>query len=133
MPQYFVAGYLPDDFDRIQSGRSDGPRNPCAQQRDDGCRRQEICLRPWVREVAASADQKAESSSPMGHTLRPRNTSAVFGFWNALTWTRRWHGHAKASMQLGGRSRCERSSSAPHPASKWGGLEQKKVSEWRRR
>ena len=38
----------------------------------------------------------------MGHTLRPRNTSAVFGFWNALTWTRRWHGHAKASMQLGG-------------------------------
>jgi hypothetical protein len=43
----------------------------------------------------------AESSSPTGRTLRPRNTSAVFGYWNALTWTRRWHGRAKASPPPG--------------------------------
>src|SRR5713101_6024894 len=57
----------------------------------------------------------AESSSPTGRTLRPRNTSAVFGYWNALTWTRRWHGRAKASPPLGGRSRCERSFSVRQP------------------
>src|SRR4030095_529288 len=57
----------------------------------------------------------AESSSPTGRTLRPRNTSAVFGYWNALTWTRRWHGRAKASPPLGGRSRGERSFSIRQP------------------
>src|SRR5580692_3503573 len=57
----------------------------------------------------------AESSSPTGRTLRPRNTSAVFGYWNALTLTRRWHGRAKASPPLGGRSKCERSFSIQHP------------------
>src|SRR5277367_5571230 len=56
-----------------------------------------------------------ESTSPTGHTLRPRNTSVVFGYWNALTWTRRWHGLAKASPPFGGRSRCERFSLTPPP------------------
>src|SRR5262249_25843607 len=67
----------------------------------------------------------AESSSPTGRTLRPRNTSAVFGFWNALTWTRRWHGRAKASSPLGGRARCERSSLCrpPQRTERYGGSE----------
>src|SRR5713101_432461 len=41
----------------VPNGRSGGPRDPRAQQRDDCCRRQEIRLRPWGREVAAKADR----------------------------------------------------------------------------
>ena len=80
MPQYLVAGYLPDDFDPSQADEA-----------------------------------MAESSSPTGRIFRPRNTSAVFGYWNALTWTRRWHGRAKASPPLGNRARCERSFSVRQP------------------
>jgi len=57
MPQYLVAGYLPDDFDPSQMDEAVGPRDPRAQQRDDCCRGQEIRLRPWVREVATKADR----------------------------------------------------------------------------
>src|SRR5882672_11280563 len=41
----------------VPNGRSNGPRDPLAQQRDDCCRRQEIRLRPGGREVAANADR----------------------------------------------------------------------------
>src|SRR5882757_1391373 len=41
----------------VSNGRSGGPRYPRAQQRDDCCRRQEIRLRPWGREVATKADR----------------------------------------------------------------------------
>ena len=53
----------------------------------------------------------AESSSPTGHTLRPRSTWADSRYWNALIWTRRWRGRARAPSPAGGRGRCERSSS----------------------
>jgi len=48
-----------------------------------------------------------KSSSPTGPYLETKEHTAVFGYWNALTWTRRWHGRAKASPPTGGRSRCE--------------------------
>jgi hypothetical protein len=55
MPQYLVAGYLPDDFDPSRADEALGREIHALKQRDDCCRRQEIRLRPWVREVVASA------------------------------------------------------------------------------
>ena len=113
MPQYLVAGYLPDDFDPSLVDEAMG-RDIHALNKEmiaAGVRKFACGLGPRSRCVRSPM---AESSSPTGRTLRPRNTSAVFGYWNALTWTRRWHGRAKASSPPGGRSRCERSSSFRH-------------------
>src|SRR6202000_2233544 len=45
--------------------------------------------------------------------LRLRNTSAAFGYWNALIWTKPSHGRAKASSPSKVRSKCGRYSSSP--------------------
>ena len=110
MPQYLVAGYLPDDFDPSQVDEATG--------RAIHALNKEMRLPASGNSLAALGPQSrcvrspmAESSSPTGRTLRPRNTSAVSGYWNALTWTRRWRGRARASLPLGGRSRCARYSS----------------------
>jgi hypothetical protein len=57
MPQFLVAGYLPDDFDPSQMDEAAGRKIHAFNQRDGGRRCPEIGLRPWGREVAASADR----------------------------------------------------------------------------
>src|SRR6266404_7644156 len=47
-------------------------------------------------------------SSPTGRTWRPRSTSAGFGYWKPLTWTRRWRGGARQPSLVRPRSRCAR-------------------------
>ena len=114
MPQYLVAGYLPDDFDPSQADEALG--------RDIHAINKEM-IAAGVRKFACGlGSAKSLRAQTDGGVLitdgpYPRNTSAVFGYWNALTWTRRWHGRAKASPPLGGKSRCERSSSIRQPTS----------------
>ena len=102
MPQYLVAGYLPDDFDPSQADEATG-REIHALNKEmiaAGIRKFACGLGPRSR---CEGRRMAETSSPTGRTLRTRETSAVFGYWNALIWTRRWHGLEKASPPLGGR------------------------------
>ncbi len=131
MPQYLVAGYLPDDFDPSQADEATGREiHALNKEMIAAGVRKFACGLGSAKSLRAQTDggvlitdgpyletKEHKSSSPTGRTLRPRNTSAVFGYWNALTWTRRWHGRAKASPPLGGRSRCERSFSVRQPTS----------------
>ena len=134
MPQYLVAGYLPDDFDPSQADEATGREiHALNKEMIAAGVRKFACGLGSAKSLRARA--MAESSSPTGPTLRPRNTLAVFGYWNALTWTRRWRGRAKASPPLGGRSRCARYSSSRQPTSNRAAdlNEQTKVRERRRR
>ena len=114
MPQYLVAGYLPDDFDPSQMDEAVG--------REIHALNKEMIaagVRKFACGLGAAKSLRTQSDGEVlitdGPTLKPRNTSAVFGYWSALTWTRQWRGRAKASPPLADRSRCERSSSNPHP------------------
>ena len=57
MPQYLIAGYLRDDFDPSQVDEAMGREIHALNKEMIVCRRQEIRLRPWSREVAATSDR----------------------------------------------------------------------------
>jgi hypothetical protein len=116
MPQYLVAGYLPDDFDPSQVDEAMGSAIHALNKE---------MIAAGVRKFACGLGA-AKSLRPQtdggvlitdGPYLETKDTSAVFGYWNALTWTRQWHGRAKASPPLRGRSRYERSFSIRQPTS----------------
>ena len=110
MPQYLVAIHLPDDFDPSREDE--------AMERDIDALNEEMEAEGAGFSLAASPplamrshcgrSPTARCSSPMGHTWRPRSTSAAFGYWKPLTWTRRWRGGARPSLPVGPRSRCAR-------------------------
>jgi hypothetical protein len=114
MPQYLVAGYLPDDFDPSKADEAMG--------RDIHALNKEMIaagVRKFACGLGSAESLRAKSDGGVlitdGPYLGPRNILAVFGYWNALTWTR-WDGRAKASPPPGGRSRCERFSLIRPPA-----------------
>ncbi len=57
MPQYLVAGYLPDDFDPSQADEALGREIHALNKEMIAAGVRKFALRPWVREVAASADR----------------------------------------------------------------------------
>src|SRR5205807_1136349 len=67
----------------------------------------------WVRPVRCGRKPMVKSSSPTARTWKPRSTWAVFRYWNALTWMRRWLGRGRPPKWVGGRSRCARFFSCP--------------------
>ena len=111
MPQYLVAIHHPDDYDPFVAEDE-------AMHRDIDTLNEEMIaagVRVFVGGLhhASSAKSLRRSpmvrcSSPTGRTWRPRSTSAVFGCWKPLTWTRRWRGGARPSSPVGRRSRCAR-------------------------
>src|SRR5258708_2756782 len=48
----------------------------------------------------------AKCSLPTDRTPRPRSTWADFGYWNALIWTRRWHGRKRLPSSAMWPARC---------------------------
>lgn len=110
MPQYLVAGYLPDDFDPSTVDE--------AMINDIHALNKEMIaagVRKFACGLGATKSLRAQAGGEIlvtdGPTWRPRNTSAASGSWNAPTWTRRWPGRAKVSSPLAARSRSARSSS----------------------
>src|SRR5262245_9901918 len=97
MPHYLISGYRPDDFD------------PSTQ---DEAMMEEIMeeIHALNREMIAAGVRKLAGGLGPASTLRPqpngellltdgpyletKSTWAVCGYWNALTWTRRWRGCA---------------------------------------
>jgi hypothetical protein len=57
MPQFLVAGYLPDDFDPSQMDEATGRKIHAFNKEMEARRCPEIGLRPWGREGAARADR----------------------------------------------------------------------------
>jgi hypothetical protein len=116
MPQYLVAGYLPDDFDPSQVDEAMGRKIYALNKQMTAAG-----VMKFACGLGAAKALRAQTDGGVLITDRPyletKEHTAVFGYWNALTWTRQWHGRAKASPPLGGRSRCERSFSIPHPTS----------------
>jgi hypothetical protein len=108
MPQYLVAGYIPDDFDPSTV-------DPAMGQKIHALNKEMIAagVRKFAGGLGPPKCMRAQAGGKVlvtdGRTSRPRNTSAVYGYWNARTWTRRWHGRAKASPPSGGSSRYGRS------------------------
>ena len=111
MAQYLVAIHHPDNYDPSTEGE--------AMVRDIDTLNEEMdaagagsslaaSLRPAARSRCGRSPM-ARCSSPTGRTWRPRSTSAVFGYWKLLTWTRHWRGAARLSLRAGRRSRCARS------------------------
>ena len=111
MPQYLVAIHHPDDWDASIESEAMLRGHPRAQPRDDCCRCQEVRRRPNPGRQSRSRCGRSPTvkcSSPTGRIWRPRSTSAVFGCWKPLTWTRRWRGGARLLSPAGRRSRCAR-------------------------
>ena len=116
MPQYLVAGYIPDNFDPSQADEATG-REIHALNKEmiaAGVRRF-ACGLGSAKSLRAQTDDGVLVTD--GPYLETKEHIGGFGSWNALTWTRRWHGRAKASPPLGGRSRCEKSFSIHQPTS----------------
>ena len=57
MPQFLVAGYLPDDFDPSQMDEATGRKIHAFNKEMNAAGVRKLRLRPWGREVAASADR----------------------------------------------------------------------------
>ena len=114
MPQYLVTIHLPDNYDPSLQDE--------AVVRDIHALNREI-IAAGVRKFACGL-----SPAPLAKTLRAQPDGGVlvtdgpyletkehiggFRYWSALTWTRRWHGPARAPSPVGCRARCESSSSA---------------------
>lgn len=133
MPQYLVAIHHPDNYDPSREGD--------AMIRDIDVLNQEMMAAGARLSLAASPPPAVRSrcgrspmarcSSPMGHTLRPRSTSAAFGYWKPLTWTRPWRGAERPSSPVGHRSRCARLGGIRKQLS--GGIGQAPFSEEKRK
>lgn len=114
MPQFMVAIHHPDNYDPSLESE--------AMVRDISALNKEMIaagVRIFAGGLSSPSQAKSLRAQPDGKVLvtdgptwRPRSTSAVFGSWKPLTWTRRWRGRARRSSPVGRRSRCERSSSS---------------------
>ena len=110
MPQYLVAGYIPDDFDPSQADEATG--------REIHALNKEMIaagVRKFACGLGSAKSLRAQTDGGVLITDGPylETKEHIGGFWIlALTWTRRWRGRAKASPPLGGRLRCERYSSS---------------------
>ncbi len=84
MPQYLVAGYLPDDFDPSQMDEAVGREIHAVNKEMIAAG-----VRKFACGLGAAKSLRPQTDGEVlitdGRTLRPRNTSAVFGYWNALT------------------------------------------------
>ena len=110
MPQYLVAIYHPDDFD---------PSVETEAMIDEIHALNREMIAAGVRKFAAAFPRPAtpsrcgrspmvRCSSPTGRTRRPRSTSAVFGYWKPLIWTRHSRGRARVPSPAVRRARCAR-------------------------
>ena len=116
MPQYLVAGYLPDNFDPSQADEAMG--------REIHALNKEMIaagVRKFACGLGAAKSLRGQPDGGVhitdGPYIEATEHIGGFGSWNALTWTRHWHGRAKALPPPAGRSRCARSSSTRHPTS----------------
>ncbi len=114
MPQYLVAGYLPDDFDPSQADEATG--------REIHALNKEMIaagVRKFACGLGSAKSLRAQTDGGVLITDGPylETKEHIGGFWilECADMARRWHGRAKASSPLGGGSRCERSSSIRHP------------------
>ena len=112
MPQYLVAIHHPDGYDGSLEGE--------AMVRDIDVLNEEMEAAgarffagglqspPQAKSLRSSPAERW--SSPMDHTLRPRNTLGAFGYSTQPTWMRPWRGDAKPSSPAAHRSMCASSS-----------------------
>ncbi|MGC2769773.1 MAG: hypothetical protein WB607_30055 [Candidatus Acidiferrum sp.] len=117
MAQYLVAGYLPDNYDPSLADEATG--------RDIHALNKEMIVagvRIYACGLSPASNAKSLRPQPDGGVLitdgpylETKEHIGGVGYWKPLTWTRRWHGRAKASSPPGGGSRCERSSSIRQP------------------
>lgn len=84
MPQYMVAGYRPDDFDPSTMDESVGQKIHALNDEMDAAG-----VTKFACGLGAAKALRGELGGDVlvtdGHTLRPRNTSAASGYWNAPT------------------------------------------------
>ena len=111
MTQYLIAIHLPDNFDPFVQEK--GMERTIDELNDEmvaaGVRVFVGGLLPVSSAKSLRAQPMARSSSPTGHTWKPRSTSAVFGSWKPQIWTRRWRGAARPSWPAVRRSSCAHS------------------------
>ena len=110
MPQYLVAGYLPDDFDPSQMDDAVG--------REIHALNKEMIaagVRKFACGLGAAKSLRAQTDGEVLITDGPylETKEHIGGFWilECADMDERWRGRAKASPPLGGRLRCERYSS----------------------
>jgi len=104
MPQYLIAGYIPDNFDPSQVSEATG-RESYALNKE--------MIAAGVRKFACGlGSAKSLQAQTDGGVLTTDGSyleakEHIGGFWtlDAPTRTRRWHGRAKAYPPLGDRSR----------------------------
>src|SRR5580658_8512004 len=99
MTQYLVAIHHPNDYDPSVETE--------AMSRDIDALNDEMVaagVRIFVGGLSSASSARSLGAQPDGKVLttdgrtwRPRSTSAVFGYWKPLTWTRHWRGGAKAA------------------------------------
>ncbi len=116
MPQYLVAGYLPDNYDPSHADEATGRE-----------------IHALNKEMIAAGVRKFACGLGAAKSLRAQTDGGVLisdgpylgtkehigGFWilECADMGERWHGHAKASPPPGGRSRYVKSSSIRQPTS----------------
>jgi hypothetical protein len=119
MTQYLVAIHHPDDYDPSVEGE--------AMLRDIHALNEKMIAagaRIFAGGLTPARNAKSLRAQPGGKVLitdgpylETRSTSAVFGYWKPLTWTRHWRGGARLSSPAGRRSRCARFSDGRHTGS----------------
>ena|SRR5690349_5354817 len=107
MAQYLVAIHHPDNYD---TSREDE-----AMHHDIDVLNEEMIaagVRIFVGGLRAASGAKSvrvQSGGKVlvtdGPYLRPRSTSVAFGYWNPLTWTRRWNAGERLPLPVRRRSR----------------------------
>jgi hypothetical protein len=99
MPQNLVAIHLPDNYNPSLEGeemvRDIDVLNE--ESKAAGARFLAGGLQSAPRAKSLRSSPAERWSSPMDHTLGPRNTLAVFGYLAQPTWMRPWRGDAKPS------------------------------------